>query len=419
MRKISMLFSILVVVAMLLTACGGAETTTSVPPVTQDTTSTSEPSTTETGVATSATMDTTTTPGVPVTGGEENPTRVSNQLNFAVVDQNGDQVGTVEDMVLDFDSQKISYVIVGTGGFMDLGEKTLLVPYDMLQLPAAASASASGQANAFVFQGDQEMLKNASSVEITSMLPERGQSAADWDADIRNFWENGGVGGTTGTGTQAVSGTAVPNTTATTTTSGLATSTTTAGGNNGNGNNGSDQGAALQGVMLASEVIGSTITVNQNQGQGQGQGSGQGTGQGAGAATATLAVGATSESTATATTGTGNGTGNTESTVSAMIEDVITDPETGDIQYLVLTATFDDGERWIPVPLKFFKWDADTQTLTLPMNGMALENAPVFQGGEFPDMSTSGWDSEFNDFWNNGGTGSSESGTIPSATPTP
>src|SRR5215216_6722012 len=222
MRKFSMLFSILVVVAMLLTACGGAETSTTVPPVTQDTVSTSEPSTTETSVATSATEDTTTTPGVPVTGGEESTARVSNQLNFAVVDQNGDQLGTVEDMVLDFDNQMISYVIVGTGGFMDLGEKTLLVPWDMLQLPDAASASASGQANAFVFQGDQEMLKNASSTDVTSMLPERGQSAADWDADVRNFWQNGGVGGTTGTGTgtQAVSGTAVPNTTATTTTSG-------------------------------------------------------------------------------------------------------------------------------------------------------------------------------------------------------
>src|SRR5215208_2955587 len=243
MRKISILFSILVVVAMLLTACGGEETTTSVPPVTQDTTSTSEPSTTETGVATSATEDTTTTPGVPVTGGEESTARVSNQLTFAVVDQNGDQIGRVEDMVLDFDNQMISYVIVGTGGFMDLGEKTLLVPWDMLRLPDAASASASGQANAFVFQGDQEMLKNASSVDVTSMLPERGQSAADWDADVHNFWQNGGAGGTTGTGTQAVSETAVPNTTATTTTSGLATSTATTGGNSGNnGNAGGNNG---------------------------------------------------------------------------------------------------------------------------------------------------------------------------------
>ena len=412
MRKFSMLFSILVVVAMLLTACGGEETSTTVPPVTQDSTSTSEPSTTETGVATSATEDTTTTPGVPITGGEENPARVSNQLNFAVVDQNGDQIGNVEDLVLDFDNQMISYVIVGTGGFMDLGEKTLLVPWDMLQLSDAASASASGQANAFVFQGDQEMLKNASSVDVTSILPERGQPGADWDAEIRNFWQNGGTGGASG-----VTGTAVPNTTATTTTE-LATSTATAttGGNTGgNGNTGNDQGMALQGVMLASEVIGSTITVNQNQAQGQGQGARQGVG----VATATLAVGATPEGTATATTGTGNGngTGTAESTVSATIKDVITDPEAGEIQYLVLTATFDDGERWIPVPLKFFKWDADTQTLTLPMNGMAIQNAPVFQNGEFPDMSASDWDSEFSDFWNNGGTGTGGTGVLPTATP--
>jgi hypothetical protein len=171
---------------------------------------------------------------------------------------------------------------------------------------------------------------------------------------------------------------------------------------------------ALQGIMLASEVIGSTVTVNQNQAQGVGQGAGQGTGQGVGVATATLTVGSAPEATATTTIGTGNG--NAEDAVTATIEDVIADPETGEIQYLVISANFDDGEHWIPVPLKFFKWDANTQTLALPMNGMALQNAPVFQDGAFPDISTSGWDSAFSDFWNNSGTGSGGT-TLPTPTP--
>lgn len=396
MRKISILLSILVVAAMFLAACGGEEgQATNVPPVTRDTTSTSEPITTETGVATSATMDTTTTPGVPVTGGE-NPSRLTTQLDLDVWNQNGDQVGEVDDMVLDLDNSRVAYVVVGTGGFLDLGEKDVLIPWESLQLQTEPGDATGGQM-AFVLQGDSEILKNAPDTDVNSVLPGMGEPANDWDADIRSFWESGGTtgGSSSAANPPAPTGTAELNVTAT-----LASGA----GNNGTGaGNGQGQDTNLQGVMLASEFLGSTISINQNQGQGQGQG--QGAGQGQGLATNTPAVGATAESTATATTGTGNGTGNGQGngqeTVSATVEDAIVNPQTGDIQYLVISANFDDGEHLIPVPLKFFKWNSGTQTLILPMNGMAIQNAPVFQGGEFPDMSTEGWDTDFSDFWNN------------------
>src|SRR5688500_11292297 len=124
MRKISIVLTTLVVAAMLLTACGGDETSTTVPgtdvpQVTLEATATEEgPLATETVSAT----DTTTTPDVAVTG-EEGPARLSNQLDFDVWNQDGEQIGEVNDMILDLDNTRISYVIVGTGGFLEIGEK--------------------------------------------------------------------------------------------------------------------------------------------------------------------------------------------------------------------------------------------------------------------------------------------------------
>src|SRR5215212_6738077 len=117
MRKFSIFLTIVVLSAMLLISCGGEETSTAipnttvspeVPPVTADTTATGDGSSvTETVVP----GDTTTTPGIPVTG-EESAARLTNQLDFNVWNQDGEQIGEVDDMVLDLDNTRISYVIV-------------------------------------------------------------------------------------------------------------------------------------------------------------------------------------------------------------------------------------------------------------------------------------------------------------------
>jgi hypothetical protein len=93
--------------------------------------------------------------------------------------------------------------------------------------------------------------------------------------------------------------------------------------------------------------------------------------------------------------------GNTTGT----IEDMIVDTDTGDIMYIVIMAAFADGERWIPVPLNLFQWNGTAGAFTLNADATALQNAPSFQDDQFPDTTTSGWNSEFDTFWqSNGGT---------------
>ena len=395
MRKVSVFLSMLVMAALLLVACGGQETTTSVPgtnvpPVTVDATGTMDD-----GIGTETeTIDPnmTTTPGVPVTG-EESPSRVTNLLDFGVWHQNGEQIGDVEDMVLDLDNTMISYVIVGTGGFLELGEKEVAIPWDMLEVQTGAGDTTGSQQNAFIFTGDQELFNNAPDTDITGMMPGLGQPADDWDADIRGFWEGGVV-------PDATEATATPAADTDATASPDANMTATATLSTTDPGQGQGQAQDLQGVMLASEILGSTIQVRGNE---QALGTDP-------AVVGTADPNATVDPNATATTDPAVvDPGQGAEMMDVVVEDLIVDPETGEVRYLVVTGAFAEGERWIPVPLGFVQWDATSQNFLIRVNAAALQNAPVFEGGEFPDMSTEGWDEEFNTFWDNpenaGGTG--------------
>src|SRR5215211_1043198 len=104
MRKISIVLTTLVLAAMLLTACGGEETSTTVPgtDVPQGTAEATATIASDLSTETVSPTDTTTTPNIPVTG-EDDSARLSNQLNFDVWNQDGEQIGEVNDMILDMD----------------------------------------------------------------------------------------------------------------------------------------------------------------------------------------------------------------------------------------------------------------------------------------------------------------------------
>jgi hypothetical protein len=178
----------------------------------------------------------------------------------------------------------------------------------------------------------------------------------------------------------------------------------------------------MQGVMLASDILGASVMVSP-------QGNDQGTGTGTGAETSTPAAGAVSTDTpaaggdtgtATAEAGTGMGTG-TGDFSQGTVEDMIIEPQTGDMQYLVVS--FGTEDTWIPIPIGFLRWDATSNGFVLMVNANALQNAPSFSSDQFPDTSMSGWDQEFSTFWqSNGGTGTGNGSggvTVSTATPTP
>lgn len=49
-----------------------------------------------------------------------------------VVDVNGDDIGEIEDLMLDQDESKVRFLQVGAGGFLGIGEKKFLIPVDAI-----------------------------------------------------------------------------------------------------------------------------------------------------------------------------------------------------------------------------------------------------------------------------------------------
>jgi sporulation protein YlmC with PRC-barrel domain len=362
MKKTSLLLSIWVLVAILLAACAPEETNvpgTDVPPKTTEATETMEATEmpTQEGTATE--------PGVPVTG-ENNPARLSNQLDLNVWDQNGEQIGEVNDMIVDLDNTRISYVIVGVGGFLEIGEKDVLVPWDSLQLQMGTGDTTGGEQNAFIYQGDLERFNNALDFDVDEILPERNIVAGDWDSDIRSYWESG-----------TLPATAAPDATVSPEATALPEATASPEGP-------TMQAEDLQGVILASELLNSGITINTP------------VQEGVQTQEATALPETTAEATAPAVT---DSIDPLPADVNAVIDDVIIDVETGEVRYIVLSAGLDDGERWIPVPLNFFQWNADNESLVLNTDPGTLRDAPSFQDGQYPDTAADGWDSDFDAFW--------------------
>jgi sporulation protein YlmC with PRC-barrel domain len=396
MKRTGLFLTTLVLAALLLAACGGQGTSTSqpgtnVPPATVQATST-EMSTSVASTETPGTADLTTTPNVPVTG-ENSANRISKLLDYDVWNQNGDQIGKMDDVVLNFDKTNISYAVIGTGGFLGIGEKEVLVPWNLLQVQTAGNGPA-GDQNAIVYTGDQNLYQNYPDVDLSTLLPRAGQPAADWDAAIQNYWQNGGNGAAIGQ--------------ATSTPAGGADLTATPG--NANGATAATQttpGAGvqkMQGVVLASDLLGSTVRVYDT-------GKGAGNGQNQGMVTETPAAGqavATNDSTGAAAgtavatdTVSGMGIANTLGTMDATVDDAIVDPNAGAIQYLVVTGAFTGGQRTVPVPVKYLNWDAANQKFSLGVNSLALVNAPAFDKGQYPDFSSNDWSTKLDSYWNN------------------
>jgi sporulation protein YlmC with PRC-barrel domain len=374
MRRTHIFLSLIVMLGMLLAACSGSQNQNGTPGAsgypypgasTQESTvgvpvtgGTQPPATTEmptteiapTEMATQAltptvstTQSVTSTQASPMTGASNqqmDPGRLSNELQFQVMDQNNQPLGQVKDMVLDVKKLKVAYVIVGLSQTSSTTTQTqVAVPWDMLQVQSSSQSGdqtgtsptttlqTTNAEGAFIFQGDAQKLAGAPEFS-SDMLPALGQPAGDWDASIRSYW------GESGSGTTSSSVTETPVVTGTTQAPGSETAISN-----------------MQGVVLASQVIGFSISPNNQP--------------------------------------------------IASVEDVIVDTNTGDLRYVVLSISGIQGlnNNLIPIPPQVLGLDIQNQTFTINVDPQVLLNAPKFAQGSFPLTTQPNWDADIQSFW--------------------
>ena len=234
MKKRSILLSLILASAIIIAACGPAKETTEEPLSTEvggmpattevvgypEVTQPVETSQVTEPVSTPAMTEPVNTPTIettqPVTGTEVipatgfvDPGRVSNLLDFGVWDQNDQQIGQVEDMVLNLGTSYVDYVIVNTAGYPDSPGKLIPVPWVALKVVSAKAqaAAASGPQNGFVLSVDQSAIASAPEID-TAKIPELGEQSEGWDADIHSYWQD--LVSSSGSGTPSPSTTETP-----------------------------------------------------------------------------------------------------------------------------------------------------------------------------------------------------------------
>ena len=94
------------------------------------------------------TMNTTTSPY-----GEPRVRRASSITGSGVKNPRGDDLGKIEDLMIDEPNGRIAYVVLAYGGFLGMGDKFFAIPWEALM--------ARSQDGSFVLDLDESILKNA------------------------------------------------------------------------------------------------------------------------------------------------------------------------------------------------------------------------------------------------------------------
>lgn len=108
---------------------------------------------------------------MPTPAGHTSAIRARTVLGTAVNDRAGNTIGTIEDIVLDKQSNAIMFAVIGFGGFLGMGEKYHPIPWSALDYDCAQGA--------YVVSYTTEQLQAAPAGSIEELTSEGG-------IDVRN-----------------------------------------------------------------------------------------------------------------------------------------------------------------------------------------------------------------------------------------
>lgn len=138
---------------------------------------------------------------LPQTGAEETAVgmiRLHDVTDKQLINAEGDDLGDIEDMIIDRAENAIAWVIVGSGGFMDIGEDLIPVPFALLNIRPHQDNPNESE---FVLNASDADLENAP--RFQGEMPDTSQEA--WDTDFSAYWDT--IQPADGAGTDSESGT--------------------------------------------------------------------------------------------------------------------------------------------------------------------------------------------------------------------
>lgn len=100
--------------------------------------------------------------------------------DFNLINRDEEDLGEVENAILDLNEGRVLYAVVDFGGFLGLGENTVAVPWQRLEF--------NEETEQFILDIADVSLEDAPTLDL-DLITDDDLVDPDWDLDIRNYWE--------------------------------------------------------------------------------------------------------------------------------------------------------------------------------------------------------------------------------------
>jgi len=121
---------------------------------------------------------------MPSVSGHTSAIRAKKVLGTKVTDTSGNKIGTIEDIILDKQSNSILFAVVGFGGFLGMAEKYHPIPWSTLEYDS--------EEGSYTVTYTKEQLEAAPSGSIDELTRDDGLAFRDRTYDYykaRRYWE--------------------------------------------------------------------------------------------------------------------------------------------------------------------------------------------------------------------------------------
>ncbi|HEX3034988.1 MAG TPA: PRC-barrel domain-containing protein [Thermodesulfobacteriota bacterium] len=103
--------------------------------------------------------------------------RLTPLISSRVKNMAGEDLGTLEEFMIDIEEGRIIYAVLSFGGFIGLGNKLFAIPWKALMLKP--------QENIFILNVEKEKLHNAPGFNRENWP---NTANPEWDAPVRDYW---------------------------------------------------------------------------------------------------------------------------------------------------------------------------------------------------------------------------------------
>jgi sporulation protein YlmC with PRC-barrel domain len=97
----------------------------------------------------------------------------------------GENLGHIEDLVVDIDTGHVAYAVLSFGGFLGLGDKLFAIPLEALQFRSPTERGTAASNQLFILNIDKEQLKNAPGFDKDNWPNMADRS---WGNDIYSYY---------------------------------------------------------------------------------------------------------------------------------------------------------------------------------------------------------------------------------------